>query len=252
MQFFKAKKQKILCYNKRMRDDNISPLRAFFRNKRVRIVFIIDIVVILIVIGIFIYQSTKTSTIVLSIAPVDANISINGNGGYSNGRYPIAPGMYEIKISHDGLQPKTLSVNIEPGHYVTVAAFLDDADDDFAFYRQKTNYKSYQKLKAIASADNNITIDKDLTAQGFITNFEHTLSIKDKLPIKGYVSAEAHGGSTGGFAIREGMGEKGCKKIACLLVNYFGEGFEEEVPKKIKEAGFNPDDYQLIYKRYTQ
>ena len=35
-------------------------------------------------------------------------------------------------------------------------------------------------------------------------------------------------------------------------MSYYGKDYEDEVAKKIKEAGYNPDDYELIYKRYAK
>lgn len=235
-----------------MQDDNVSYLKAFFRNKWVRIVLILDVIAIAVVIGVYVRQATKISTISFNIAPVDATISVNGDSSYKNGRYSITPGTYEVKISHKDLETKTMKINIESRHYVAVTTFLAGADNNFDFYAQRNRSSSYQKLKDIASKDNNITTDSDTSAQDFIENFEHILSITDKLPIKGYVYADPNASSsTGGFAIRDGQSNKKCEKAACLLVKYYGKDYEEEVKKQIKEAGYNPDDYQLIYERYS-
>lgn len=229
-----------------------SPLRAFFRGKWVRVILVVDIAVIFIIIGILIWQATKVSVIDFNIAPVDAVISVNGSTNYSNGQFKVTPGAYEISISRDGLEPKTLSVNIEPQQVVTVTLFLAGIDNDFEFYELSDNFESYKKLKSIASADENITSDGDTSAEQFILDFEHRMSIFDVLPIKGYVYANPNiGASTAGFTIRNGQGGKKCEKIACILVNYYGSGYEDAVMGKIKEAGYNPDDYQYVYERYN-
>ena len=234
-----------------MQDGNVSPLKAFFRNKWVRIILIIDIIAFLVVIGIIIMNSTKVSTINFNIAPVDATISVNGNTNYTNGQYAITPGSYEIVVSHEGLESKTFNIDIEPHYVVALTTFLKGADNGFGFYELNANYESYEKLKAIASKDNNLTTDQDTSAEQFISDSEHKLSIVNILPIKGYVYADPSvGASTAGFAIRDGKSRRDCEKIACLLVNYYGEGYEETVAEKIKAAGYNPADYQLLYERY--
>ena len=233
-------------------DGSISPLRAFFRNKWVRIILIIDVIAIFGIIGVLIWQATKVSTIIFNVAPIDATISVNGNTNYTNGEYALTPGAYEIEISHEGLETKTVSVNIEPQHVMNVTLFLADANSDFDFYKLKDNYGSYQKLKTIASADSNITTDQDASAESFISDFERTMSIMNILPIKGYVYAEPSVNvSTAGFTIHNGQGVKGCEKIACLLVNYYGKDYEEAVTNEINEAGYSPMDYQIIYERYN-
>ena len=236
-----------------MQDRDKSLLQEFFHNKYILIILAIDVLAILVIIGLSILRLTRVSTISLNIAPLDATISINGNTHYTNGQYDITPGTYEVKISHDGLKTKTFSVNIEPHHFVSVTTFLTDDNGGFEFYQMRNNYDSFQKLKTIASAENNITTDGDTSAQEFIVKYEQILSISDVLPLKGYLYAEPSVNmSTGGFAIHEGKDNQACEKTACLLVKYYGKDYENAVIEKIKEANYNPDDYQIVYERYTQ
>lgn len=234
-----------------MQNNDVSRVKAFFRNKWVRVFLVIDVIAIIGVAVVLIRQATKVSTITFNIAPVDATISVNGDTSYANGRFDITPGTYEIKISHEGLETKTMTVNIDHRHFVTVATFLSGADGNFEFYEQKNRSSSYQKLKSIASAGSNITTDNDTSAEKFITEFERKMTIMDKLPIKGYIySDQSASVSTSGFVIRNGQNNKECTKATCLLVNYYGKDYESEVAKKIKKAGYNPDDYQIVYERY--
>lgn len=242
-----------MCYHKHMRDKDISPLREFFQNKYILIFILIDIIAVIALVGVFINRASKTSSIYFNVAPVDATISVNGDTHYSNGQYDIAPGKYKVKISHDNLETKEFTVDIESKGYASVVTFLTGANHSFDFYELQDNYESFRKLKDIATAKNNITTDKDTSAQEFITNYEHIMSIADVLPIKGYVYAEPTANmSTGGFTIKNGLYKTQCQKSACLIVQYYGKGYESEVPKEIEKAGYNPDDYQLIYERYAK
>lgn len=232
-------------------DGSISPVRVFLRNKWVRLVLVIDILAIITVIGILIWNATKTAVINFNIAPVDAKIQIDGRGEYYNGSYQVHPGNHEITISHDGLTTKIFNLDLKSGYNTTLTTFLSD-NGNFDFYTFKNNYTSFDKLAEIASKDNNITTDGDTSAEQFIDNFRNTLSIMEKLPIKGYVYADSStNSSTAGFAIRNGISKEGCEKTACLLVNYYGKDFESAVADAITDAGYNPANYQIIYERYN-
>jgi len=234
-----------------MQNSSASPLREFFHNKYIWIFWVIDIIAIITIVIAIIQQSTKVSKIYFDITPIDAKISVNGNEHYSNGQHDIAPGKYTIDISHDGLKTKTLSIDVEAHSYTNITTFLNDTDNSFDFYRQRNNYNSFLRLKDIASAENNTTTDKDTSAQDFIANYTQILSIADILPLNEYLYSEPGGGSTGGFSIENGQNRKECTLSACLLVRYYGKDYESAVIDKIKEANYDPNDYQIIYKRYT-
>ncbi len=228
-----------------------SILGGFLKNKWVRLILIIDVVIIAGVIGVVIWGSTKTATINFNIAPVDAKIQIDGSGEYYNGSYQIHPGTHSVTITHDGLTPKTISVDTQSGYVTTLSAFLNN-NGDYSFYELKDNYASFLKLAEIASSENNITTDHDTSAEQFISEFKRIISIMEILPIKGYVYADQRvNSSTAGFTIRDGRGQEECKSTACLLVNYYGKDYEQTVTESIEKAGYNPDDYQIIYERYN-
>lgn len=232
-------------------DGSVSAVSQFFRNKWVKTILILDALAIIAVIAVIIWNSTKTATINFNVAPVDASIQLGVlGGGYHNGTYQVHPGTYDVTVSRDGLTPKTFTLELEPGHDTTLTTFLSD-EGNFDFYTFKDNYASFQKLVEIASEDNNLTTDQDPSAYEFIQKMTRILSINDILPIKGYVYGDPEvNASTAGFAIRNGAGKQECQKIACLLVNYYGDGYEEAVTKKIEAAGYDPANYQILYERY--
>ena len=233
-------------------EGNISPLRAFLKKKWVRIVLSIDVLALLAAVGFIIYNAAKNSRIVFNVAPIDASISVNGKSGYESGTYAFLPGTYEITLSHDGMESKTFTIDLASHDVATITTFLADSDHSFEFYELKDHQASMQVLQQIASADHNITTDGDASAQSFISTMKSKLSIMDLLPIKGYIHAQPGvGASTAGFTIRDGRGEEKCEVITCLLVNYYGQGYETEVMKTIEGAKYNPADYQIVYERYN-
>ena len=237
-----------------MEYENTSSIRTFLKNKLVRLILVIDVIAIITIAIVSILNMNKSSDVILNITPINADISIDGQSGFTNGTYAVTSGNHTLTIAHEGLESKTFNIDVAPDSVTMVNAFLNGPNGDLSFYEQKVNYESYQKLAEIASTNNNITIDADSSAETFIAKLKHALTISKDLPIKGWVYG-AHSGianaATAGFAIRDGMYREDCVKIACLLVNYYGVDFQDAVKEKIKEAGYDPADYQIIYERYN-
>lgn len=234
-----------------MQNKSTSLIHDFFHNKYIKGFLLFDAVIVVAIVGLIIYQNSKTSTISLNIAPIDATISINGDKKYHNGQYSFAPGSYKIEIAHDGLETKTFTVDLKSNTVTSITTFIAGANNNFEFYEHKDNYDSYKKLESIASAEHNITTDNDTSAQNFITKYKQVLSIRDNLPLTGFIYSEPSvSASTGGYSIQSGRDNKKCDKSSCLIVKYYGKDYEDAVIKKIKEAGYDPTDYQIIYERY--
>ena len=231
-------------------DATLSLVQIFFRNKWVRLILIIDVVILLIFIIALAWQTTKTSTINLNIVPFDSTISINGKSGYNNGEYSITPGTYEVAISHDGLESKTLTIDIPPKHVVSVTTFLSDADKTFGYYKLRENLGSFNHLAAIASTDNNITTDQDLSAEQFIRQFQEDYSIfTTKLPID-YQESSGYGQDltiTKNITIEA---NQNCKSTLCIKALVVGTQDQEYINNILRNNDINPEDYEIEYKFY--
>ena len=230
----------------------MSIIGNFFRNKWVRLTLILDLIVIIAIITIAIIQNNKSSVITFNITPIDAEISINGKKGYENGAYSFAPGTYEIKISHDSLEPKTFTIDLAPHYVSTISTFLAGPDNNFEFYELKDNYESYQLLEKIASADNNTTTDKDTSAEDFITEYqEHYTLWQNKLPFHYSDYQETDEGTelTKSITIKPGY-DDACKRTLCIKVmmaHTDDKGFIEEI---LTDQKFNLESYDIIYENY--
>ena len=239
-----------------MQDGSLSPLRAFFKNKWVRIILIIDAIALLIVIGLAIWNATKVSTITFNIAPIDATISVNGNTNYTNGQYAITPGTYEVTISREGLESKTLTVDLTPKHVTTVSAFLVGADNSFNFYELKENYESYKKLESIASKENNITTDSDTSAEEFVGNYQRNLRLyQTALPIDYSDQQEIiRAGSpwyttTRAFTISYNHSDE-CTKTLCIKISIEKIDDDNFIQEYLKEKGFDIKLYEVKYETH--
>lgn len=228
----------------------LSPIQVFFHNKWVRLIIIVDIIALITLIIILIWQTTKVSTINLDVTPLDSRISINGNHNYQNGQYSLTPGSYEITISHDNMTPKTFTVDIAPQTVVSVTTFLSDPDHTYDFYKQRTNYSSYQKLAEIASAENNLTTDHDTSAADFINKFQADYAaFSTKLPIE-YRESEGYGSDRSLSKNITLKAKYDCQLTLCIQALVVGTDDKAFINSLLQEKGFNLEDFEIEYKFY--
>ena len=223
---------------------------GFLRNAWFRLVIIFDIFLLLIILVVAFLNARKSSVLTLNIAPLDAEILVNGEG-YANGSYSLAPGAYEIKISRQDLDSKTLNINLESGHNLTVAAFLKSDEDDFTFYTLKGNYSSFLKLEEIAAAENNLTYDSDSSAETFIKTFRTNYDLMfSALPIEHQEYQNTIDGRelTKDITIKVNY-DTDCETLLCLKALILGsdKNFADTL---LKEKGLKAEDYEIYYKIY--
>lgn len=238
-----------------MQDENISPFKAFFHNKWVWLILSINIIVIIVTIAILVTESSKTAIVEFNIAPIDAKISVNDSAEYSNNNsYYFSPGTYQITISHDNLDTKVLTIELEPNHNLTVSTFLKGAKNNLDFYTLKENYTSFEALAEIASEVNNLTIDHDTSAEEFIADFQNSYRIFDILPIIEQFPSE-YGLDYGVhyaydiLQIMDGRTSSDeCTKTLCILITDTSGKKEQFALSTIDSLGFNHNAYQIIYK----
>lgn len=238
-----------------MQDGRISLLKEFFRKKWVWAIGAIDVVVVIGIVIVSIVEATKTAVMSFNIVPMDATISVNGSTGYkaSGEAYRFAPGTYEVVISHPELETKTFNFELESGRNTTVVAFLADAD--FEYYQLKENYGAFVSLADIASKSNNQTMDHDDSAEEFIEKFqkdynfiENDLPIIDKTPSKYGIQYGTHF-QYDYLKIQNGDGKTDCTKTLCLYITDTSGEKEEFALSVIRKFGFDPEDFQIVYKK---
>ena len=236
-------------------DGNISPLRAFFRKKWVRLVLIADILIIIAIIVALIIKASRVSTLNFNVTPLDATISVNGDTSYSNGAYSVSPGTYQITISHPDLETKTFTAEVEPHFVSIITTFLAGENNNYDFYKQKDNYLSFQKLAEIASKGSNITTDHDTSAEDFITNYYEKYDLlRTILPIN-YSEYEQNPDSQTGESLKQRIGirigkQENCETSLCIEVIMLNTKNEDLVKKLLNDKGINYKDYEIVYKTY--
>ena len=234
-----------------MDSDYLSPVQAFFKNKWVRLILVVDAAVLVVLLVVMIMNAMKNSVISFNVTPMDAKISINGSE-YAEGSYKFAPGTYEIAISREGMESKSFTVELGGDSIANVATFLVGEDGGFDFYELKENYDSFLKLAEMASINNNMTVDQDTRAEEFVRGFEEDYTIFDVLPIVDKTLSQ-YGLEAGVdyqydvLTIQNGADYDSCLMTLCLYITDTLSGREERAKEIVNNFGYNSDNYQIIY-----
>lgn len=236
-------------------DGTESLFSQFFKSKWIWIIVVLNLVLVIVMTVLVIIRATKSSTIVFSVAPIDATISVNGDTNYSNGSHPISPGHYEIQISHQDLQTKSLTLDIKPDTTVTLSTFLSDAEKTFNFYTLKKEADSMLKLQEIASKGNNLTTDHDNSAENFVDNYRAKLALLDLvLPIKYTEYEVSHDSVSGQSIVRDITIRKGqtnnCETTLCIEALMALTDDMDLINRLLQEKGINLDEYEIVRKTY--
>lgn len=236
-----------------MQDGSVSPIKAFFRNKWVRSILVLDLIAIIFIIALVISNATKTSAITFNVVPAESQILINGEN-YINGTYHITPGTYEVEISHPDLDTKIFTVDLEHSDIATITTFLHQGND-FNFYELKENLDSLFELTNIASAGYNQTTDQDTSAETFIADFQRNYDLYlTKLPIVDQTPSK-YGIEYGvnyeydTLTIQNGDSLSECEKTICLYITDTSGEKEQFALSVIEKFGFDKNLYQVVYEK---
>ncbi len=237
-------------------NENSSHFKEFLNKRWVKVVLIIDVLIVLVIIGVSIWSATKTATVNFSVAPIDAKITLNGQGDYKNDTYKFHPGNYEVTISRDGLESKTFNLELKSGCVTTLAAFLTGENNSFEFYELKDNTASFQKLSEIASTENNQTTDKDTSAEEFVAKFSEKIAKLQSFTTIHYSEYKSNPDSPSersmefDITIRNGSQSEQCKTSTCFEALMVSTDNRTLVKNLLQEKGIEADDYEIIYKTY--
>lgn len=233
-----------------MQNEGVSPLKAFFQNRWVRLVLLVDLVVIIAIAIVLVIDSNKKSTINFNVVPSSSQIIVNGNDRYSNGTFRLAPGVYEIQISHPDLDAKTFTIDLEKHDAATIMTFLSQ-NGNFDFYELRDNLSDYFALSEIASAGSNQTTDQDTSAEEFISTFQKDYNLySTALPVTHSEYATDERGKpylANYISIRANYD---CAKTLCLEAVLSKEADRPMINSLLKEAGFNVEDFEIEYRFY--
>ena len=226
-----------------MQNENLSLVGKFFRSKWVWLAIAVDVIIVIAIVVVIIYNATKSAIISFEIAPIDATITVNGDSSYRNGSFQFHPGTYEINISHEGLDSKNFTVELDTDSNAAITTFLS-SEGGFDFYRLKDNYSSFLMLARIAASDDNKTTDKDTSAEEFIEKFQYEYSkYSNDLPVT-YSEYNEEGRLKKYITIRA---KYDCMFTLCLEAIVFDEEEKKMVVPMLENAGFDVEEYEIEY-----
>lgn len=218
---------------------------GFLKNWWVKIILLLDGVLILAVVVAGLMRGERNAVIDFEVAPIDAEVFLNGKSGYTDGEYKVSPGEYQVKVVREGLDTREFSVNVGANEYVTVATFLTK-EGGFSYYELKENYADYEELREIV-ARNELMNSKEesAAAREFVRRFEKAYAIFDESFIG---EAMSYADGTGDWRVWGSEGVAECEKTLCLEVVDILEENKDDLQKLISGAGYNFSDYQIVYR----
>jgi hypothetical protein len=176
-------------------------------------------------------EARRTATIDILVTPKSSSIKV-GDRSFSNGQHSIEPGSYQVSISKEGFKPYTSEITVESGKTVEVRAILQQADGGIDWYAE------HPEDDAIYTA----LSDKEYEDNSHI--------ISDKFPIVKVLPIEFANFANNyseyiEYRIDYKISDDG-EKITLVITDATG-GNRDRALQKIRDKGFNPDDYEVEY-----
>lgn len=174
----------------------------------------------------------KTTLLGINIAPGDAILTIDGED-YHSGIYEMAAGSYTGTLHKDGFSSKTVNFELKADETTTIYEYiLNDAEGFSYFERSKTDLATLENID-------------DTDVKTFLANYAKKKDIINNLPIllDYYIEEEA---TLFSGRITDGSNDVRCDYAFCLRVDQ-SEKYAWRVKEVIELAGFNYEDYRIIY-----
>lgn len=211
---------------------------AFIKNhKLISGLIIANFLAIIIIIIVIMVHHAKTATIDILVAPRDATVTLNGKKYNNLEQHDILPGNYHVEIFMDNMQSKSYDIIMENNGFARIHDYLLDNDGGYDYYLSHPDD---------ASTLANIISDNDQSAQKFIEKYQQKYSIIELLPID-------YDAYTDDFAYYyqytiDQDDREDCPKVVCLVIRDYTGGSEDLAKNKIKELGYDLNDYEINYK----
>lgn len=209
----------------------------FIKRYRVlSLVLFLNVVAVLIAILVIIIYQSKTATVDIMVTPSAAVIELNGKKYDNLATHDVRPGEYHVRISMEGMQAKEYDLNLADNGFARIWDYLLDADGGFSYY--VSHPEDAMLLEDVADAE----------AREFLQEFAERQSIRDVLPLTFANTYDENATEVVSISIDFGVGEECEEKPYCLVIyDYTGKNSEKAIGM-IREAGYNPDDYELVFK----
>lgn len=203
----------------------------------IKIAIVAFVVFVFFAIGMYIYSLRFTAELNITVAPTFAKVEIAGRKFSALGTAKVEPGKTVAKITAKGFQPQEIALNIsEDGENNLYAYLLPENGAGLAWYAE--NDKEGERLTIVSDAQARIE------AAAYLARYPITailpLQVVEETDDK-YVW-RTYRIDSGKFT--------GCQGDFCVKITDETGGNRENALQKIRDAGYNPDDYEIIY-QYT-
>jgi len=209
----------------------------FIKRHKIATIITLNLVVVAIVVIAIIIHFAKTAVIDILVAPKDAIVTLNGRRYDNQKQHDVLPGNYHVKIAMDNMQTKEYDITLEKDGFAKIWGYLLDVNGSYEYY-----YSHPEDANILTK----VALDDDEAAKAFIAKYEKAISIIDILPFD-------YDAYTDGFSeyvqynIQQDLRDD-CNKAVCLIIEDNTGGNEQTAKDKLKELGYNLDDYDITYK----
>ena len=177
----------------------------------------------------------KKTYVDIAVAPTNATLKLNGEN-INAGTNELEPGDYHLEISAEGFKTKDVNFTVKKHEDQSIVEYLTNTSEGMRYY-----FRSRDDI-AILQAYAKVNPDNQEVA-GFIEKYTSLIKITDNLPI---VTNYLVGANMVSGKITDGSNNPQCHFAFCLQVNQTRE-YEWRVRECMKLAGYNYDDYEVIY-----
>lgn len=217
-----------------MNNDNFGVfLSRHYRGIMISVAVVIAVCVLVPIILLISNVAQPKTFLQINVAPGNALIDVNGQE-YRNGIYEIEPGTYSAEISAEGFEPKIQSVTVQKGETAKISTYLLNEDDGMDYYL--SNAGDIEILRSV----------EDQEVKDFLAHYDQMISIREKFPIDASYNVPEMGLNYS-QTVSDGSSRQECEMAFCLLVTGYGQPNDEVVDGALNDAGYNIDDYQVIY-----
>ncbi len=177
-------------------------------------------------------DARRNAKLDILVAPSMAVVKIDGSV-YEDGEHRFEPGVVSVEISAEGFTMQVTEIELRAGETASLYTYLVPADGSMQWYAE--NPEEDLLLSAVG----------DAIAERDAAELASRYPISTVLPI---VVVEVDPESYDWTEYRIDCGSfKGCKSEFCVKITDTTGGNKEKALTKIREAGFDPADYQVLY-----
>lgn len=207
------------------------------RHKVLSLLLFLNVVAVLVVVLVIVIHASKTATVDIKVAPIDATVELNGTKYENLQSHNIAPGDYQVKISMEGMQTKEFEISVENDGFVRIWTYLLDENGRFEYYMDHSD--DAEILKDVA----------DDEAKAWLEELSQVWGIREVLPLTFSNTFEEKATEVVSISVRWGENDECNEKAYCLIIHDFTGNNTEKALSMIRDAGYDPNDYELVFEK---